>query len=482
MTSMAPFWGSIQRVFFDRRMHRQLPCVIALCALGMCLPAARAAAQAPPAGNETPSDAASNQASTESSSNEAQSVLGREALVSRIEANLEFSRLVTDQKFKDALPVGEQMLKLTQQEFGKNNVETGKAYAELGDAQRRAKEPEAAEKSFLAAIDIYRAVEGPFSPLVITPLTGLGDNYHDSGNDLKAVSAYGEARTINRRAYGLLNEEQIPLIDRMTESLISMNQPAQADQQQLEALHLVERNRAPESPEAIAAIYKYAAWLGESSRYQEERDQYMRAVRTIRDSYGKADVRLVHPLTAIGNSFRVQRIPDGQGASSLNDALTLLLAQPQRDPLAIAEVLRDLGDWDTAFSKVDYNGAEYRRAWQLLGEMPNGADLRTSWFKGPIYVLREPISQRGLSQDPQAPMGHVLVRFDLDSAGHSSNVTIVESEPPGLKDEAVLRHVRRSRFRPQIVDGELAPAMGLALQFNYRYSPDALAETGKSAD
>jgi len=75
MTSMAPFWGSIQRVFFDRRMHRQLPCVIALCALGMCLPAARAAAQAPPAGNETPSDAASNQASTESSSNEAQSVL-----------------------------------------------------------------------------------------------------------------------------------------------------------------------------------------------------------------------------------------------------------------------------------------------------------------------------------------------------------------------------------------------------------------------
>jgi TonB family protein len=452
-------------------MHGFLPCVVVV-----CLVAVRASAQTPPAANDTqpPSDVPSAEPE--------QSPLAREALVSRIEANLEFSRLLTLQEFKDALPVGERMVKLTVEEFGKNSVETGKAYTELGDAQRLAKEHGDAEKSFLAAIDIYRTVDGPFSALVITPLTGLGDNYHDSGDDLRAVSAYGEARTISRRADGLLNEGQIPLIDRMTDSLVSMNQPAQADQQQLEALHLVERNRAPGSPEALAAIYKYAGWLRDSNRYQEERDQYMRSLRTIRDTYGKEDVRQVRALMGIGNSFRVQRIPDGQGVSSLHDALTLLLAQPQRDPLAIAEVLRDIGDWETAFSKVDYDGAEYRRAWQLLAEIPNAAEVRTAWFKPPIYVLREPISQRGISIEPQAPMGHVVVRFDLDTAGHASNVTIVEADPPGLKDEAVLRHIRRSRFRPQIVDGELAPAPGVALQFNFRYMPDALAETGKSEE
>jgi TonB family protein len=476
MTSMAPFRGSIQRGFFDWCMHRFLPCMIVV-----CFAAVRASAQTPPAADEThpPSDA---QLSDDPPSEPAESALSREALVSRIEANLEFARLVTQQEFKDALPVGERMVKLTEQEFGKSSAETGKAYTDLGNAQRLAKEHDAAEKSFLAAIDIYRSVDGPFSALVMTPLTGLGDNYHDSGDDLRAVSAYGEARTISRRANGLLNEEQIPLIDRMTEALVSMNQPAQADQQQLEALHLVERNRPPASPEALAAIYKYAGWLRDSIRYQEERDQYGRALRTIRDTYGKEDVRQVHALVGIGNSFRFQRIPDGQGASSLHDALTLLLAQPQRDPLAIAEVLRDIGDWETAFSKVDYDGAEYRRAWQLLGDLPNGAEIRTAWFKPPIYVLREPISQRGLSIEPQAPMGHVVVRFDLDTAGHSSNVAIVESDPPGLKDEAVLRHVRRSRFRPQIVVGELAPATGVALQFNFRYMPDALAETGKSEE
>jgi TonB family protein len=164
--------------------------------------------------------------------------------------------------------------------------------------------------------------------------------------------------------------------------------------------------------------------------------------------------------------------------------LALLLAQQDPDERAVAEVLRDIGDWEVAFSKVDYDGAEYRRAWQLLAEVPGGDKLREEWFTGPNYVLREPISLRGLSQDPSAPAGHVLVRFDLDRAGHSVNATVVESDPPGLKDEAVLRHIRRSRFRPQMANGDLVPRDALALQFNYRYSPSALTESnedGRSA-
>ena len=478
MISMAWLRGRSSRGWFDGRRRGFSPYLIVA-----CLAAVRAFSQAAPA-SDPPSDSPpqTNDAPASAAGEPSESPLDREARVSRIEAILQFDRLVSEQKLKDALPVGEQMVKLTEQELGKNSVETGKAYTKLGDAQRLAKEHDAAEKSFLAAIDIYHAVDGPFSPLAIEPLTGLGDNYHDAGDDLKAVSAYGEARTVNRRTYGLLNEGQIPLIDRMTESLVSMNQPVEADQQQLEALHLVERNSEPGSPEALAAIYKYAGWLRESLRFPEERDQYARALRIIRDTYGKEDVRQVRALLGIGNSFRLQRIPEAQGASDLHDALTLLLAQPQRDPLAIAEVLRDLGDWETAFSKVDYDGAEYRRAWQLLGEVPNGAELRTAWFKGPIYVLREPISTRGVSQEADGPMGHVLVRFDLDTAGRPANASVIESDPPGLKDEAVLRHVRRSRFRPQIVDGNITPAMGLALQFTYRYTPDALAEPEKAGD
>jgi TonB family protein len=382
--------------------------------------------------------------------------------------------LITQSDPKEIVAANARLVQSTEQEFGKNSRQTAEVYSDLAAAQRRAADYDAAEKSYLTVVEIYRAIDGPFSPLVIQPLTDLGDNYHENGNYVAAVSAYSEARTVNRRAFGLLNVDQIPLLDRLTKSFVEMNNSVEADEQQLEALRLVSRGHPPESDEALAAIYKYAAWLRENGRYQEERDQYARALRTIRETLGRDDVRQVQPLVGIGNSFRNQRIPEAQGAGMLRDALALLIAQQEPDELAIAEVLRDLGDWEVAFTKVDYTGAEYRRAWELLGAVPNGTELRDEWFTGPNYVLREPISLRGLSQEPNAPMGHVLVKFDLDKAGHSGNVAVVESDPAGLKDEAVLRHIRRSRFRPQMANGEIVPREALALQFNYRYTPDAL--------
>jgi TonB family protein len=387
--------------------------------------------------------------------------------------------LVADSDPKALVAANLELVQSTEQQFGKNSRQTAEAYMDLAEAQRRAGDHAAAEKSFLAVVDIYRALDGPFSPLVIPALTSLGANYHENGDYLEAVNAVTEARTVSRRAYGLLNESQIPLLDLMTRSLVEVNKPVEADQMQLEAMRLVERSHPPESQESLNAIYKYAGWLRENQRWQEERDQYARALRVIRESAGKEDARQVRALVGIGNSFRNQRIPEGTGQGALRDALALLIAQKSPDQREVAEVLRDLGDWEVAFTKVDYDGAEYRRAWELLGNVPDGDKLRADWFTGPNYVLREPISLRGVSEDPRAPEGHVLVRFDLDKSGHSENVAVVESNPPGLKDEAVLRHIRRSRFRPQMANGEIVARSALALQFNYRYTEDAVAEPEK---
>ena len=89
-------------------------------------------------------------------------------------------------------------------------------------------------------------------------------------------------------------------------------------------------------------------------------------------------------------------------------------------------------------------------------------------------MLYEPISPRGLSTDPDALSGHVTVTFDIDPHGNTNNVTLVDSDPVGLKDEAVLRHIRRSRFRPLIANGEVVPGKALAIQVKFRYLPEAL--------
>jgi len=370
----------------------------------------------------------------------------------------------------------QQRIDSTTQQYGKNSLPTAEAYSDLADALRHAGQHEQATQNYVAAIEIYRAIDGPFTPLAIPLLLNLGDNYREAHDGLNAVTAYTEARTVNRRIYGLLNEAQLPMIDKLSATLLDLNRPAEAEAQQVEALRLAERTWPPESDQSLAAVYKYAAWLGDRGLFQFERDQYDRARRVIEEHYGKKDVRLVTPLLGVGNSFRSQRTPDGQGIGALQEALEILVAQPTKDALAVATALRDVGDWQVAFNRVGYSGAEYRRAWQLLDEVQSGDRLRREWFTGPVFVLREPVVMRDLSEDPKAPSGHVLVRFDLDSNGITSNVAIVESEPLGLMDEAVLRQVKRSRFRPQIAEGEIVSGKGLGLRLTFQYKP--VAEAG----
>ena len=146
--------------------------------------------------------------------------------------------------------------------------------------------------------------------------------------------------------------------------------------------------------------------------------------------------------------------------------------------LQIAEVLRDLGDWNVAFSKVGARGDEYRQSWAILADLENGEDLQRRWFREPDYVLRENPSTRGLADpgDPGAMPGHVLVIFDVLPNGRTANVSVVESEPQGLKDESAARSIARSRFRPRMEDGEIVVAEKLARNFTFFYSLESIEE------
>jgi len=396
--------------------------------------------------------------------------------VTRLETLLEVNRLADAGQPDDAVPLLEQLLRLTEQEFGARSMESAEAYELAGRIHREAGDHQRAEEYYLRAVDLVRAVNGTYSELVIRPLLGLGDNYHEAGQYLNAITAYNEARTVSRRVHGLLNEGQVPILDRLTESFEALDQYVEADEQQLTILQLAERNHPQASPEHLEAIYHYALWLRQSGRYHDERQRYAQAMRLIRDAHGKDSVLLVRPLRETANSYRKQRLPDNQGISSLRSALELLDEHGQGNPLLRAEVLRDIGDWDVAFSKVAPDLGVYESAWQLLGEVENGDQLRREWFEELHSVFDEPISQRGLSREPNARPGHVIVAFDVDRYGRTSDVRVAESEPPGFKDEAVVRAIRQWRFRPRVENGVVVGRDDVALRVNFRYLPDDQAE------
>ena len=233
---------------------------------------------------------------------------------------------------RDPVATNEQLVATTLEQFGRKSLQTAEAYVDLADAQRQAKLHELAAENYLAAVEVYRAVDGPFTPLAIAPLTRLGDNYHEADDDVNAVASYSEARTVSRRAYGLHNEAQIELLDRMSRSLLDLNQLTEAEEQQVEALRLIQRSNPPDSDAVLEAIYRYAEWLGQRLQFQLERDQYMRALRIIRATHGDRDVRQVRALLGIGNTYREERNPAGTGISALQEAHALLLAAARTEP------------------------------------------------------------------------------------------------------------------------------------------------------
>jgi TonB family protein len=64
--------------------------------------------------------------------------------------------------------------------------------------------------------------------------------------------------------------------------------------------------------------------------------------------------------------------------------------------------------------------------------------------------------------------GYVLVVYDVGVDGTVANARVVESDPPGVFDEAALKAVSNWRFQPAVERGEIVPAQGLTSRVDFK--------------
>jgi len=361
------------------------------------------------------------------------------------------------------------LLELAAEELDEGDARIAEAHLLLARVNGANGDYLAAEEEILAAIEIYEADVGRNSPELIDPFLALGDNYETALDYSAAIAAWGEARTIGRRNFGLLNPDQLSIINKMTAAAEELDQIDTATELQLEALVLNERIYNPDSLEAMEARLKYAAWL---RRYDadifEELRVYAEIQRTIRDHYDNDPVMITRVMRERAKSFRLSNIGDPLGIGGLHNSLELLEELPEPPPLLLAELLIDIGDWQIEFGRGFEN--EYLRAWELLGEVENGDELRDLWFTDLNEIDLRPISSRGLSSDPQDPRGYVVINFTVDVSGHTEDIEIAKSQPPGLKDAAARSSFNNAKFRPSILNGALVAASRI-YRLDFRYQP-----------
>jgi|TARA_B100001250_G_scaffold298520_1_gene260086 hypothetical protein len=409
-----------------------------------------------------------NQKAIESAANRALYRAGK------LEAELELKSLIDSEQFLDAIPLAEEIVLITEDEFGPSK-ELALTLNNLGQIKNKAKLFNESEEHFLRSIEIFRDIEGFYSESTIMPLIGLGISNQNRDNYYEAISIFNEARTVSRRIYGLLNEDQIEIMRHLSNVMVKMENYEGADEVELEAFQLMERVHGSETMSFLPGLYRYADWLRRSYRFDEARFIYSRAIAIVTKNEGGQNKALIKPLLEIASSYRDQKLNEGRGIGALKEALEVAESQENIDTLTTVDILISIGDWYTAFNRVNNDRNEYTQAWDLLGIIENAEELRNERFNEPKYVLRENPTSRGLTEptDPEAEPGKVLIMFDVSEVGRASNIEIIESVPPGLKDASTIRAIRRSRFRPRIIDGKAVSTEKVLRNFSFHYPGNA---------
>jgi TonB family protein len=66
--------------------------------------------------------------------------------------------------------------------------------------------------------------------------------------------------------------------------------------------------------------------------------------------------------------------------------------------------------------------------------------------------------------------GHVLASLTVDASGAARDAVVIESEPPGLLDQQLLRTLRETAFRPAIRDGDTVASTNVQYRHAFRYA------------
>ena len=84
----------------------------------------------------------------------------------------------------------------------------------------------------------------------------------------------------------------------------------------------------------------------------------------------------------------------------------------------------------------------------------------------------EAVSMGGVVYPPEAKAkhveGYVVVRYDVTEEGTVTNAKVVESQPPGIFDDAALAAVEKWKFDPAVDHGRLVTAHDVTSKIQFK--------------
>lgn len=414
--------------------------------------------------------------------------------MSGVDANAEFRRLFDARQYLAAIPVAQRVVTLAEQEPGGPGESLEVALMNLGTTQSLAEDYVGAEASFLRVINLIESSGKPKVDRLARANAALATAYHAAKRHDLAVQRFEQAASLNRRAEGLLNEGQLPLLGKYADSLTELGRYEEALQVERYALRIATRKYPPNDPRLAPPLENIARWYSRVGLYEPAKSALRQAIDAVENGEGPNSIKLLSPLMTLAETTRRQlldptqttyAVPENsrssmyvdsqditafaplasaaEGQHALDRANAIVDATPTLSPATVADVRTQTGDWLQCRGQHQRALPFYQQAWQAGKKVAvRGKPLNEMLFSKPVllhYLRPDAAARYGNRPPDQLDMRTVELALLVSPEGRVKSGRIVEDGGDPERGQRTLRAaMETARYRPRLVEGQPAAA------------------------
>ncbi len=379
-----------------------------------------------------------------------------EPVVDRMVAYENFLTSMDEDEWVQATDWAEQVVELTESEFGANHEEMVTPLNNLAVAQMRAGLYKLAETTFVRSLDIIDSQLGIFHPRLVNPLTGLGTLMNTLGRHDDALDAFQRAQHVQHRMDGVLGLEQLETVNAISQTRLLKGEYLEARNSRLFGLRIQRNEYGPRSAGYSAALSRLGGWYIRNGMFSLARIAFNDAVRVMEVAKSPNDRALIAPLRGLASAISVElgaRKKPGQEA--LERVVLIESTNPESTPENVVKAELELADWIMRHGKPRDALPRYQRVWSLLEESGDLSPKYARAFDRPVRLTRLPFVPADVIPPLEDGGAHYAqYQFTVTEQGRTQNVQVVDSTLSPAARNIAKRSLRSARYRPRLVDGE----------------------------
>jgi len=406
----------------------------------------------------------------------------------RVQVYHEFRAAFDARQYKDALPLAEKLVSLTEEQFGGADRALVNPLSNLGTTQYRLRDFKSAEETFLRSIKIVEDSGGGADRALLRPLHGLGATYFATSQYEDASLILKRALDLSRNLDGLFNVEQMSILDPLIDSLVALDRHDDAERAYDYSIRVAEAAYGRTDLRVLRPLARSAHWHERMGRYATARILYARALQIAEQVEGSTSIRTVEPLEGIARTYRLEFVngepsesqamadpfapapeldpavansqrlnPDGERAILL--ALRAIDKAQPVDHMRRGVALVELGDWYMSGGVLPRGLQAYQEAWrdfELGGSTTALAAPRQLAYRPPSSsVARARVDRDNMDEH------FVEASFTVTKDGRTTDITTFDTDATESQQKAVLSAIRKARYAPRLENGEPVDTEGV---------------------